>query len=77
MREQDITYDIGVRLRDLLQANPNFDVRLSRNTPTEQLGTSNVTSLQERVNIANAWDADFFISLHCERLRGICFQPRK
>lgn len=65
MREQDITYDIGVRLRDLLQANPNFDVRLSRNTPTEQLGTSNVTSLQERVNMSNAWDADFFISLHC------------
>lgn len=65
MREQDITYDVGVRLRNLLQANPNFDVRLSRNTPTEQLGTSNATSLQERVNMANAWDADFFISLHC------------
>lgn len=65
MREQDITYDVGVRLRNLLQQNPNFDVRLSRNTPTEQLGTSNATSLQERVNMANAWDADFFISLHC------------
>ena len=40
VREQDITYDIGVRLAALLQADPNFEVRLSRNTPQEQLGTS-------------------------------------
>ena len=33
LREQDITYDVGVRLANLLRANPNFDVRLSRNSP--------------------------------------------
>jgi len=63
-REQDITYEIGRRLGYLLRNDPNFDVRLSRNTPTEQLGTSNSTSLAARVNAANAWGADYFISLH-------------
>ena len=30
-REQDLVFDIGVRLANLLRANPDFDVRLSRN----------------------------------------------
>ena len=37
LREQDITYDTGLRLASLLRDNGNFEVRLSRNTPTEQL----------------------------------------
>lgn len=65
VREQDINYEVGVRLASLLNNNPNFEARLSRNTPTEQLGTSTATSLQTRVNMANSWPADFFISLHC------------
>ncbi len=65
LREQDITYEVGVLLADLLRANPNFEVRLSRNSPTEQLGTSNATSLAARVNAANSWGANYFISLHC------------
>ena len=64
LREQDITYDIGVRLANLLRNDPDFEVRLSRNTEAEQLGTSNSTSLAARVNAANAWGADYFISLH-------------
>lgn len=65
LREQDINYDIGIRLANLLRANSNFDVRLSRNTPLEQLGTSNASSLAARVNAANSWGAQYFISLHC------------
>ncbi|HVI39124.1 MAG TPA: N-acetylmuramoyl-L-alanine amidase [Anaerovoracaceae bacterium] len=65
IREQDVNYQVGVRLAALLNSNPNFEARLSRNTPTEQLGTSVTTSLQARVNAANSWPADFFISLHC------------
>jgi N-acetylmuramoyl-L-alanine amidase len=65
IREQDINYEVGVRLAALLNSNPNFEARLSRNTPTEQLGTSTTTSLQARVYAANTWSADFFISLHC------------
>ena len=62
--EQDITYEIGRRLYALLEANPNFEVRLSRPTKDTMLGTSNATSLSARVNEANAWGADVFISLH-------------
>lgn len=65
VREQDITFDVGVRLAALLNANPNFEARLSRNSPDEQLGTSTTTSLQARVYGANSWGADYFISLHC------------
>lgn len=65
VREQDITYEVGVRLAALLNADPNFEAQLSRNSPTEILGSNNTTSLQTRVFDANAWGADFFISLHC------------
>lgn len=62
-REQDIVYEIGVLLSEILREN-GFETRLSRNTPTEQIGTSNLTSLARRVGEANAWGADYFISLH-------------
>jgi len=62
--EQDITYDIGVRLARLLEANPNFEVRLSRPSEDSVRGTSNATSLSSRVREANAWGADVFLSLH-------------
>ena len=63
-REQDISYEVGQRLAALLRSNGNFDVRLSRPTPGTQLGTSNAGSLRARVNDANAWGADYFISIH-------------
>jgi len=63
--EQDITYNVGVYLADLLRADPRFEVRLSRNTPEEVLGTSNASSLSARVQMANSWPADYFISIHC------------
>ena len=62
--EQDITYEIGRRLFNLLSTNPEFKPRLSRPTPSTILGTDNSSSLTERVREANAWPADIFISLH-------------
>lgn len=62
--EQDITYDIGIRLFELLRKNGSFDVRLSRPTPETSLGTSNASSLRIRVDEANSFGADYFISLH-------------
>jgi len=62
--EQDITYEVGRLTAELLAADPNFEVRLSRNTPDEILGTSVATSLRARTDAANAWGADFFISIH-------------
>lgn len=64
LREQDITYEVGILLADLLRQNGNFEVRLSRPTPQTQLGNSNASSLRARVNDANSWGADYFVSIH-------------
>ena len=64
LREQDVVFRIGILLADLLLANGNFEVLLSRPTSTTQVGTSTATSLATRVNQANSWGADYFISLH-------------
>ncbi len=64
LREQDLVYRIGIELAELLEANPEFEVRLSRPTPETQIGTSNAQSLRLRVEDANSWGADAFISLH-------------
>ena len=64
LREQDITYKIGVELANLINSNPALEARLSRPTSSTKLGTSNASSLSARVNDANSWGADYFISLH-------------
>lgn len=64
LREQNIVFQIGIDLADLLRRDGRFDVRLSRPTAETQLGTSNSTSLRLRVEDANNWGADYFLSLH-------------
>ena len=64
LREQDLVYEIGVRLAALLNADPEFEARLSRNSPTEILGETTAQSLRARTDAANSWGADIFISLH-------------
>ena len=65
LREQDVTYNVGIFLAELLNDDPRFTARTSRTTPTESLGTSNAGSLQQRVSMANSWPADYFVSIHC------------
>ena len=65
LREQDIVYRIGVETKILLDQNEEFVTRLSRPTPQTQLGSSNASSLRARVDDANSWQADLFLSLHC------------
>ena len=62
-REQDLVYEIGVETAAFLRE-AGQEVRLSRPTPETQLGTSNTSSLSARVSDANAWGADYFVSLH-------------
>ena len=62
--EQDINYEVGIILATLLRSNGNFDVRLSRPTKESSLGTTNASSLRIRVDEANAFGADYFVSLH-------------
>ncbi len=64
LREQDIVFEVGIRLAALLRQNGNFEVRLSRPDSETQIGSSNTTSLRLRVADANAWGADYFISIH-------------
>lgn len=64
LREQDITYLVGIYLRDLLNNNPEFAAITSRNTPSESLGTDKRSSLQERIDMAKKWGAHYFISIH-------------
>jgi N-acetylmuramoyl-L-alanine amidase len=62
--EEDVTYQVGIYLAELLNSDPRFEARLSRPTPTTVLGTNNSTSLIERVRMANEWPANYFISIH-------------
>ena len=62
--EQDITYEVGQLLSELLLRSGNYETRLSRPTTATSLGTTNSESLMARVNDANAWGADYFISIH-------------
>ena len=64
LREQDIVFAVGTELASLLRQNGNYEVRLSRPTADTVIGTTNTTSLRQRVADANTWGADYFISLH-------------
>lgn len=62
-REQDLVFRIGLILSEILQRR-GFETRLSRPNSETILGTSTLTSLSARVNDANSWGADLFVSLH-------------
>ena len=64
LREQDVNFEIGMMLAELLLADPHFQVRLSRETADVILGTNNASSLAARVNAANSWGAHYFVSIH-------------
>ena len=49
IREQDVTYQVGRFLYDILSEDDRFEARLSRPTPQTTLGYSNTSSLRERV----------------------------
>lgn len=57
---RDVTYNVGIYLASLLNDDVRFQARVSRPTPETVLGIDNATSLQERVNMANSWPADYF-----------------
>ncbi len=63
--EQDITYMVGSYLADIFRLDDRFEVKTSRNSITENIGFNSSSSLRLRVNEANNWPADYFISIHC------------
>lgn len=64
LREQDITYLVGTYLADILNADPRFTAVTSRKNPEEILGYNTNSSLRERVDMAEVWNADYFLSIH-------------
>ena len=62
LREQDITFKVAFALSKLLK--PHFEVKLSRKTLETNLGTNNATAVNARWQMANAFGADLFISIH-------------
>ncbi len=62
--EQDVVWQVGIYLADLLNNTPGYEARVSRPTIDTSLGYNNSTSLAARVADATAWGADYFISIH-------------
>lgn len=64
LREKELNLDIALKIRSILENNyENIDVRMSR--------TSDITkSLSQRTDEANAWGADFYLSIHINSFNG-------
>jgi len=63
MREQDITFDVSAGLSRILSA-AGCGTKLSRPTMETNLGRDNASSINTRWQMANDWNADYFISIH-------------
>jgi len=55
--EKDLTLKIAKRVKEILAAYENVEVKMSRTGDT-------YPTLSERAKAANAWGADFFLSIH-------------
>lgn len=64
MLEKDIVLDIAQRIRTILTTGyENAEVRMSRTADTTK-------SLNQRTTEANAWGADYYLSIHCNAFNG-------
>ena len=59
VREKDIVLAAAKELRDLLEKDPRFDVKLTRDSDV-------FIPLEDRVTKARNWGADLFVSLHAD-----------
>jgi len=64
LKEQDVTYNVGIFLAEILRQDERFEVLTSRTCISQVVGYTNRTSLEERVWRANWWGADYFLSIH-------------
>ena len=60
LREKDVNLKVGLLLRSILEQY-GVDARLTR-------GDDRYLKLGERTQLANNWNADLFVSLHCNAL---------
>ncbi|SET54149.1 N-acetylmuramoyl-L-alanine amidase [Oceanobacillus limi] len=65
--EKEIVLDIALRIRSILQNEyEDVDIRMSRTSDSTK-------SLQQRTNEANAWGADYYVSIHCNAFNGSAY----
>jgi N-acetylmuramoyl-L-alanine amidase len=62
-REKDVVLAFSLALRDRLKANPDYEVVLTRDT-------DKFLSLKQRVTVARQNQADLFIAVHADTVRG-------
>lgn len=67
LQEKNVTLNIALQVRNMLQASYNVSVRMSRTTDVTR-------SLTSRTNDANAWGANIYISIHCNAGGGTGFE---
>ncbi|MFJ8265464.1 N-acetylmuramoyl-L-alanine amidase [Peribacillus asahii] len=65
--EKDLTLRIAKRVKQLLAAYENVEVKMSRTKDT-------YPSLAERTKAANVWGADFFLSIHINAGGGVGYE---
>lgn len=65
LKEQDITFYVSIILKEYL-TEAGFDVKCSRNYLADNVANTLNRSINYRWQEANAWNADYFISLHCD-----------
>lgn len=63
LREQDITYMIADKLKALF-INGGHNVKMSRNSLSENVGKTVSESINMRARLSNEWGAELFISIH-------------
>lgn len=67
LQEKNVTLNIALQVRNILLANYNVSVRMSRTTDITR-------SLDYRSSDANAWGADIFVSIHINAGGGTGFE---
>lgn len=64
LKEEELTYEIGVLLAQMFEGDERYEICLSRPTADTVLGTDNSSSLAARVEGAEAFGAHLVVSLH-------------
>ncbi len=64
LQEQNVTFRIASLLKQRLE-NAGIQIVMTRETATQNLGSSVSTSLSKRAAISNGANCDYFVSIHC------------
>ena len=64
LKEETVSFGIATYLHNLLK-DAGHEVKMSRKSVTDNIGTTEAESVSRRAQMSNEWGADLFISIHC------------